>query len=190
MQGPSDAILCAMESRPLARYPKGERRRLVAKTTLVIFVSWTALIGAYYLVPFDDRSAAGALVRLTVGLVILVVVLVWLLLRILDAANPGLRAIEALSVVVVLLIVVFAATYLSIVSEAPDSFNTGLDHSSALYFTITVLATVGFGDIVPVTDFARMVVSMQMIVDLVFIAAVVRVIISAAKMGQARREQR
>jgi voltage-gated potassium channel len=178
-----------MESRPLAGYPKGERRRLVAKTILAIIVSWTALLGAYYLIPFDDRSAAGALLRLIVGMVILVVVLVWLVVRILKADNPGLRAIEALGVVVVLLIVVFASTYLSIVSESPHSFNQGLDHSSSLYFTITVLATVGFGDIVPVTDSARMVVSLQMIVDLVFIAAVVRVIISAAKMGQARREQ-
>ena len=179
-----------MESRPLAGYAKAKRRRLVARTLLVIIVSWTALIGVYFLIPFDDRSAAGALVRLIVGLVILVVVLVWLLLRILNADNPGLRALEALSVVVVLLIVVFAATYLSIVSESPHSFNQGLDHSSALYFTITVLATVGFGDIVPVTDLARMVVSLQMIVDLVFIAAIVRVIINAAKRGQARREQR
>jgi voltage-gated potassium channel len=190
MRGRSDAILCAMESRPLAGYPKRERRRLVAKTILVIFVSWTALIGAYYLIPFDDHTAAGALLRLIVGMVILVAVLVWLLFGILSAENPGLRALEALSVIVVLLTVVFAATYLSIVSESPHSFNQGLDHNSALYFTITVLATVGFGDIVPVNDFARMVVSLQMIVDLVFIAAVVRVIINAAKIGQARHEHR
>jgi voltage-gated potassium channel len=179
-----------MESRPLAGYAKAQRRRLVAKTLLVILVSWTALLGAYYLIPFDDRSAAGAIVRLIIGLIILIVVLVWLLVRILNADNPGLRAVESLAVVVIMLIIVFAATYLSVVSESPHSFNQSLDHSSALYFTITVLATVGFGDIVPVSDFARMIVSVQMIVDLVFIAAVVRVFINAARMGQARREQR
>jgi voltage-gated potassium channel len=118
------------------------------------------------------------------------VVLVWLVVGIFNAENPGLRALEALALVVILLVVVFAATYLSIVSESPNSFNQGLDHSSALYFTITVLATVGFGDIVPVTDFARMIVSVQMVFDLIFIAAVVRVFINAAKVGQARREQR
>jgi voltage-gated potassium channel len=179
-----------MEPQPLAGYGKRQRRRLVARTLLVIFVSWAALLGAYYLIPFDDRSAAGALVRLVIGMVILIVVLVWLVVRIFNAENPGLRALEALALVVILLVVVFAATYLSIVSESPNSFNQGLDHSSALYFTITVLATVGFGDIVPVTDFARMIVSVQMVFDLIFIAAVVRVFINAAKVGQARREQR
>jgi voltage-gated potassium channel len=179
-----------MEPHPLAGFAKGQRRRLIAKTLLVILVSWTALLGAYYLIPFDDRSAAGAVVRFVIGMVILIVVLVRLLVRILNAENPGLRAVESLALVVILLIVVFAATYLSLVSESPHSFNQALDHSSALYFTITVLATVGFGDIVPVTDLARMIVSVQMIVDLVFIAAVVRVFISAARMGQARREQR
>jgi voltage-gated potassium channel len=179
-----------MEPGPLARFDKGRRRRLIAMTALFVIVSWTAIIGAYYLIPFDDRSAAGAVVRLVVGLVMLIAVLVWLVFRIINADVPGLRALEALAVVVILLVVVFAATYLSVVSESPHSFNQGLDHTSSLYFTITVLATVGFGDIVPVTDFARVLVSVQMIVDLIFIAAIVRVFINAAKMGQARREQR
>lgn len=178
-----------MESRPFAAYTKRERRRLLARTFLVVVVSWAALIGAYYLIPFDDRSAAGALVRLIGGLVILIVVLVWLIFRILKAEVPGLQAIEALAVVLILLVVVFAATYLSVVSESPGSFNQPLDHSSSLYFTITVLCTVGFGDIVPVTDFARMIVSLQMLLDLVFVAAVVRVFFNAVRVGQARREQ-
>jgi voltage-gated potassium channel len=190
MHGRSDAILCAMEPRPLAGYDKARRRRLVAKTALAVFVSWTAILGAYYLIPFDDHSAAGALVRLIVGIALLIAVLVWLLFRIVNADTPGLRAVEALAVVVILLIVVFAATYLSVISESPHSFNQRLDHTSALYFTITVLATVGFGDIVPVNDFARLIVSAQMILDLIFIAVVVRVFINAAKLGQARREQR
>jgi hypothetical protein len=121
---------------------------------------------------------------------ILISVLVWLLLRILNSDLPGLRAVEALAVILILLTVVFAATYLSVVHESPHSFNQTLTHNSALYFTITVLCTVGFGDIVPVTDLARMMVSVQMIVDLVFVAAVVRVFFTAVKVGQARRDQR
>jgi voltage-gated potassium channel len=179
-----------MQPPPFAALEKARRRRLVAMTALFIFVSWTAIIGAYYVIPFEDRSAAGAVLRLAVGLTILIAVLVWLVFRVINADVPGLRALEALAVAVVLLVVVFAATYLSVVSESPHSFNQGLDHTSSLYFTVTVLSTVGFGDIVPVTDFARLIVSVQMVVDLIFIAAVVRVFINAAKMGQARREQR
>ncbi len=58
-----------------------------------------------------------------------------------------------------------------------------LDHSSALYFTTTVFSTVGFGDITPLTDAARLTVSAQMIIDLVIIGVVVRLLINAAKMG-------
>ena len=32
------------------------------------------------------------------------------------------------------------------------SFTQPLDHTTALYFTVTVFATVGFGDIVAATD--------------------------------------
>jgi voltage-gated potassium channel len=179
-----------MESRPLTAYTKSQRRRLVAKAVLSVVGSWAALIGAYYLIPFEDYSAAGAIVRLTIGLTILIAVLVWLLVRITNSKFPGLRAVEGLAVILVLLTIVFASTYLSVVHESSQNFNQPLNHTSSLYFTITVLATVGFGDIVPITDFARVIVSVQMIVDLVFIAAVVRVFFNAAKVGQARREQR
>ena len=68
-------------------------------------------------------------------------------------------------------------------------FSQKLDHSSALYFTITVFSTVGFGDIVPATDSARLIVSAQMIIDLVIIGVVVRLLVNAAKMGLERAHQ-
>ena len=51
----------------------------------------------------------------------------------------------------------------------------------ALYFTVTVFSTVGFGDITPTSDPARAVVMVQMIGDLVFIAVVIRLILEAAR---------
>ena len=52
---------------------------------------------------------------------------------------------------------------------------------SALYFTVTVFSTVGFGDITPATDPARVAVMAQMLCDLIFIAVVVRLILEAAR---------
>ncbi|HTT88103.1 MAG TPA: potassium channel family protein, partial [Acidimicrobiales bacterium] len=68
-------------------------------------------------------------------------------------------------------------------------FSQALDHTRALYFTITVFSTVGFGDITPTTDSARILVSIQMLLDLVIIGAVARILINAAKIGLARNDQ-
>ncbi|MGZ4556858.1 MAG: potassium channel family protein, partial [Mycobacteriaceae bacterium] len=53
--------------------------------------------------------------------------------------------------------------------------------SSSLYFTITTMSTTGFGDIVPMTDTARLVVSVQMLLDLTLLGTVVRVLAGAAR---------
>jgi hypothetical protein len=46
---------------------------------------------------------------------------------------------------------------------------------------VTVFATVGFGDITPVTSNARLTVTAQMVCDILVIAAVVRLIIEAGR---------
>jgi hypothetical protein len=60
-------------------------------------------------------------------------------------------------------------------------------HTSALYFTVTVLSTVGFGDISPRTDGARITVMIQMLCDLALIAVVVRLIFGAASRAEEQR---
>lgn len=57
---------------------------------------------------------------------------------------------------------------------------------SSLYFIITVFSTVGFGDITPKTDPARIVAIVQMLTDLAVLAVVVRLILGAATRGMAR----
>jgi hypothetical protein len=65
-----------------------------------------------------------------------------------------------------------------------SNFSEPMTRTDALYFTVTVFATVGFGDITAKTEAARLVVTGQMIVDLVTIALVVKVIVDAAKRGR------
>jgi voltage-gated potassium channel len=108
--------------------------------------------------------------------------------QIVRAELPELRAVQALGVILPLFLVVFAASYLSMYYASAHMFSQKLDHTSALYFTITVFSTVGFGDITPTTDFARIIVSIQMLLDLVIIGAVVRLLVSAAKTGLTRTQ--
>ena len=78
----------------------------------------------------------------------------------------------------------FAALYLSLSQASTTHFSEPLNHTGAIYLAITVFSTVGFGDITPESDLARIVLSIQMLLDLVVIGAVVRLLTTAAKTGR------
>ena len=65
-----------------------------------------------------------------------------------------------------------------------SNFSEHLSRTDALYFTVTVFSTVGFGDITAKTEAARLVVTGQMIADLVTIGLAVKVIVGAVKQGR------
>ena len=60
----------------------------------------------------------------------------------------------------------FAAAYVKLDSTQAQAFSEPLSRTDALYFTITVFSTVGFGDITPVADAARVTTMIQMLGDL------------------------
>ena len=78
---------------------------------------------------------------------------------------------------------VFAIVYLSLSQASATHFSEPLDHTGALYLVVTIFSTVGFGDITPESNGARIVVSVQMLLDLVVIGAVVKLLLNAAKSG-------
>lgn len=142
--------------------------------------TWVATIGAYFLLPLD-RDVESVIVQLSLGVLFFVALAAWQVIRITRSDLPQLRAIEALGVLGAFFLVLFAGAYLALDNARPASFTEPLDHTASLYFTITVLATVGFGDISAVTPVARWVVSAQMILDLVLLAGVARVVVGAAQ---------
>ena len=160
-----------------------QRRREVVETTIAVALTWALLIGIYYVLPFTDRTAAERLVRLAVAIAAFGAVLAWQLLRVLHADRPGLRAVQALGGVIPLFLLTFAALYLSLSEGSTSQFSEPLNHTGALYLAVTVFSTVGFGDITPQTDVARIATSIQMLLDLVVIGIVVRLLTTAAKTG-------
>ena len=60
-----------------------------------------------------------------------------------------LRAGVAMATIIPLFLVLFAWIYLTMSRFSPSTFGHPLDRTSALYFTVSVFSTVGFGDITP-----------------------------------------
>ena len=54
-----------------------------------------------------------------------------------------------------LLVLSFAATYVGLAQADQASFNEAVNQVDGVYFAVTVLATVGFGDITPTSETAR-----------------------------------
>ncbi len=62
----------------------------------------------------------------------------------------------------------------------PATFGETFTRTQSLYFAVTILSTVGFGDITPKTDPARAVVAVQILLDLVVIALMAKLLLGAA----------
>ena len=111
----------------------------------------------------------------------------WQIRRISKARHPQAQMVEALATVFVLFLAIFAKTYHIISQAYPQSFSEDLDYFSSLYFALTVLSTVGFGDISPIMPLARGVTMLQMVLDIVLIGVAVRVITTTASKAIGRK---
>jgi Ion channel len=168
------------DARPEARPP----RRIIAGAALRAVGSTAALVAIYYLLPLDRSVTWVAVTMLTIGLVALTGLVVFQVRWILRSRFPGLRGVEALATSIPLFVLLFASTYVVMATISAGNFSEPLTRTGALYFTVTVFSTVGFGDITAKTDAARLVVTGQMIVDLVTIGLAVKVIVGAVKRGR------
>jgi hypothetical protein len=160
--------------------------RVAIRTTLTVAV----LITAYALVPPRDLVDGNLGLRLVAGLVLFFAVLVLQFFAIMRDPTPELRAGSAMIVAVTLLVLLFAMTYATMAVSHPEWFSQPLDKQSAVYFTVTILATVGFGDITAIDHTARWVVTAQMIIDLTLVVALGRVLVTAARAGRQRQRQK
>lgn len=150
-------------------------------------VTATVFVVLYYVVPLDHRPHESIALRLGAASALFVVVLASEIRGISNHDQPQLRGAVAMATVIPLFLVLFAWIYVTMATSNPASFGEHLSRTSALYFTVTVFSTVGFGDITAKTDPARLVVTFQMLADLAVVAIVVRLIFGAATRAVARK---
>jgi Ion channel len=163
--------------------------RMITWAVLRIVASIVVVTAVYYLLPFDQSSTGVAVTLLVAGLVVFVGLVAFQARAIIVSPFPGLRAIEALATSVPLFLALFASTYFVIARLSPGSFTAPLTRTDSLYFTVTVFSTVGFGDITAKTEAARLVVTGQMIADLVILGFAIKAIVGAVRRGRQRQPQ-
>jgi voltage-gated potassium channel len=140
------------------------------------FGTLVLVLAVYYAAPIGEAPSAR---RLAIGLVIVLAglcALAWLIVvqirRQLRARDVDVR-VYGLLVLLYLVVVVFAAGYLLLARSAEGQFAELETKTDALYFTVSTLATVGFGDVHAVGQLARAIVIGQIVFDFVFVAALV-----------------
>jgi voltage-gated potassium channel len=168
------------------REPRRRFRRVVA-TLLRALGSTVGLVALYYLIPLDPSSIRVTIGQLAVGLLALVGLVVYQVRSIVKATYPALRAVGALATSVPLFLLLFAGTYYVMGGISEANFSEPLTRTDALYFTVTVFATVGFGDITATAESTRVLVMGQMVAGVVIIGLGARVIVDAVKRGQRRQ---
>jgi voltage-gated potassium channel len=161
-----------------------ERRAKIAKAILTASVVSTLIVLVYFGFPLTRTSPERSVILFVVSLVLVGIVWVAQILATLQSPYPSLRAMESLGTSVPLYLITFATTHYLIEYRHTGSYSQPMTRLDALYFATTVFTTVGFGDITPISERARVVTLLQMVGNLILIGLVARILLSA---GQLRR---
>ena len=176
----------SMSERDTARPPRTSMPRAGLFAALRVSLAAGVELALFYALPLDDPDVS-PLGFIALTATALAAILTVQSLAILRSPLPALRAIEALAASIPLLLLIFASAYVMLATGDSANFTQALSRSDAIYFSTTVLSTVGFGDISAVSETARLMVTAQMIIDLLVLGAGVKVLTGAAKLGREER---
>ena len=161
---------------------------LVDRLQVYTFATTVVLVALYYVLPLDRLFDVNVVVVLVVGVALLAGMIAWQVRAIERSTYPGIRAVQSLASTTPLFLLLFASTYYVLSLGDPETFTEPLTRTDALYLTVTIFATVRFGDISAKVETARLVVTAQMLLDLVVLGLGIQVILGAVKRGKANAD--
>jgi hypothetical protein len=190
-----DAAPLAAQGLPMARTVAD--RLVLGVLTIVVMLSrkWGAIVVILLglaatvasFLPTGEWSPASRTIARHGGAILVFSALVWVVAHAVYA--PGritLHRLQGAMVVYLNLAVIFAAAYGLIWELIPDSFaniaaptvdpHEGV--ATMLYFSLTTLTTIGYGDIVPVDPFARSLANLESVIGPFFLAITVARLVS------------
>lgn len=153
-----------------------------------LFTVPIGVLAVYFVVPVDaDRAPVGVLA----GVLVSAASLAGVVFVVFTEARSAQRRLTGWHLVLLLEIalVVFSFTYYLVAAQHPEEFEGLSTRLDAMYFATATVATVGYGDVHPVGQLARTIVTVHMIFNLVFIGAVVNLARDRMSERRASRER-
>jgi hypothetical protein len=154
-------------------------------------VSVMGMVVLFYVVPVGNQQSASRTIfalLLTLGAVC---ALGWAIVSQLkrQLLHPGDENLRTLLMLLGSVAVVFALGYFLLEVHDPGQMVGVSTRTDALYFTIATLTTVGYGDVHAQGQAARVLVSLQLVFDVIFVAALVSTVArSLSSKAEARRQ--
>jgi voltage-gated potassium channel len=130
------------------------------------------MVTGYFLLPLDAFGPERPVIGWSVFVLTLALIAVLLLKQMRDVLldRTGVHPGFVIPLLVALTVLAFSAAYYTLAKE-PGQFHGLRTRLDALYFTVVTLATVGYGDIHPRGQTARMLAVVQITYNLVFLTA-------------------
>jgi voltage-gated potassium channel len=149
--------------------PRSQAREVAATAALV-----AAATGVYYVLPVPGpMSKSSWAVMFFLGSAVLAALIVAAIRKLFRAGeNARIRGL----ILLLTLTVLFFSWSDESVAALPGQFAELTGKTDSLYFNISTLATVGFGDVHPVGQLARAAVTLQIVFNLVFLGTAVSLI--------------
>ncbi|MEU7719410.1 potassium channel family protein [Streptomyces tibetensis] len=173
---------------------KREKEFGAAAVRRLRFVAGAVLVAggtAYFLLPLEGLGADRLWLGWPLFVLCLTFVAVLLLRHVRDVVleKPQARSGIMISLLMCLAVLVFSSGYYAL-AQQPGQFSGLSTRVDALYFTVVTLATVGYGDITPRGQEARMVTVVQIVYTFVFLTAAATALTRRMHAVVADRERR
>ncbi|MGZ5398697.1 MAG: potassium channel family protein [Nocardioides sp.] len=147
----------------------------------------------FYSVPINTETSAGrAAVSLAITL-LGIAALAWVIVaQLRRQLHHRSEEIHTLVLLLVLVAIVFALGFFVLEEHLPGQLTGVATRTDALYFTMSTLTTVGYGDVHATGQIARVLVILQLIFNGVFVGAIVSTVVGiirsrAPQLGEGRR---
>jgi voltage-gated potassium channel len=158
----------------------GPLARMLGHTTVVLLL----LTAGYYVLPLRfPVDESGSWVRLAVSLVLLALLAMVFraqVRRSRRSQTTGYLRVQWLLTALYVLVLSFALAYAAVATISPDQFVGITDRTDALYFSVTLVATVGFGDIHPTGTFGQLLATAHMLFNLIYLGTALRMLTAGA----------